>query len=167
LLAIIYVVAVVATFACRDAVKGGKLSAADEIFLKDRFGQLGDSVYSLLASVLGGADWETYRQHINKVHAVYSWMFVFYILFAQLALLNVVTGIFVDSLQTAARKDKQEMIQDEMKKDGLLRADLEKAFCEASQDESNMPINQLTEYLMDGHVKAYLRCLGISYHQPQ
>jgi len=93
--------------------------------------------------------------------------FLSYILFAQLALLNVVTGIFVDSSQNAAKSDKQMMIQEEMLKEGLHKAELEKIFYEASDRENYVSVSRMRDYLMDEHVKAYLRFLGVTYSQPQ
>jgi len=131
--------------------------------LTEGFSTITLSMYALLVSVFGGTDWVGYASALGSVHATYQVLFVTYILFSQLALLNVVTGIFVDSSMNAALNDKQMMIQEEMMRQGVHKKELEKVFLEASEGNELVKIHQLKQYLEDEQVKAYMRVLDIKY----
>jgi len=139
------------------------MSSPQKVMLKQGFGTLTLSMYTLLVSVFGGDDWIGYASALGSVHATYQVLFVIYILFTQLALLNVVTGIFVDSSMNAALNDKQLMIQEEMMKQGVHKKELEKVFWEAGEGSELVKIHQLKQYLEDEQVKAYMRVLDIKY----
>jgi len=108
MLLMVYVVAVFFTqqlnnhFLDADAVH---TSDADQV-LKKYFGTLDRTILSLYQAVSGGIDWDTLMDPL--VMEVNVWMgvaFVVYVAFILLAILNVVTGVFV---QTALQSAKQE-----------------------------------------------------------
>lgn len=74
--------------------------------LVEFFGTLGKSVLSLFEAITGGINWHNVASKLgHDISPLLTWVFVFYIAFAVLALLNVVTGIFV---QTATIKAKDQ-----------------------------------------------------------
>jgi len=125
-------------------------------------------MYYLLACVLGGLDWTACGKALGSLHAGYEAIFVVYVVLTQLALLNVVTGIFVDCATNAAMNDRQVVLQEEMMKEGLHRQELEHIFMEVDDDGDGWVIaSVLVEFLRDENVRTYLRCLDISYHKPE
>jgi hypothetical protein len=75
--------------------------------LDQYFGNLSRTMMSMFQSITGGVDWE---HIVNPLSSHISWVFrpliAFYIAFSQLAMLNVVTGVFVDSVLHCAKIDK-------------------------------------------------------------
>jgi len=128
------------------------------------FGSLSRAMYTLLASVLGGVDWMACSSLLRNMHVGYELVFVTYIFFAQMGLLNVVTGIFVDSSMNAALGDKQMLIQEEMMREGISKEELKKLFEEADSERAGLvPKAELQDFLSDVHVRAYLKVLDINY----
>jgi len=114
------------------------------------FGSLMRSVYYLLAAVLGGVDWTSCGDSLGSVHPAYRVLFVVYVVFTQLALLNVVTGIFVDCATRAAMSDRQLVLQEEMMKEGLHKRELEHIFMEVDDDSDGwVKASKLEEFLTD------------------
>lgn len=79
--------------------------------LDEYFGSLSRAILSLFAAVSGGVDWQTVLDplidHISPFLAI---VFCAYISFAVFALLNVVTGIFVQSAMVAARQSNESYV---------------------------------------------------------
>lgn len=72
------------------------------------FGSLSRSLLSLFASVSGGVDWQDCVDPlIEHIHPFLAILYCAYIAFGVFALLNVVTGIFVQSAMVAAKQDNE------------------------------------------------------------
>ena len=58
------------------------------------------SAVSLFSAITGGNDWMSYGENLirlDEASHIYFLLFIFYIGFCLVGMLNVVTGIFVDS----------------------------------------------------------------------
>mmetsp|Transcript_146720 Transcript_146720/g.281322 ORF Transcript_146720/g.281322 Transcript_146720/m.281322 type:complete len:263 (+) Transcript_146720:2-790(+) len=81
---------------------------ADDAELKKYFGSLSDSWMSLLQAVSGGIDWGDLIEPLEKVGAFRAMVpFLCYLFFILLALMNVFTGIFLESAQQKARNETE------------------------------------------------------------
>lgn len=78
----------------------------DHEALNQWYGSLWRSILSLFQVLVGGVDWDTVVEPLIKISPLLGVVFVLYIAFAVLALLNVVTGVFVDSAVTRAHRMK-------------------------------------------------------------
>jgi hypothetical protein len=67
------------------------------------------SMMTLFWSVTGGADWEPLAMPIRKADPFFYGLYFFYIAFAALAVLNVLTGMFVDTAMKVAQQDEQDV----------------------------------------------------------
>merc|ERR1719421_2262292 len=81
--------------------------------LKRNYGRLDHIIYALFQSVTGGVDWGEPAGVLAEVHSGYRWLYALFIAFTQFAVLNVVTGIFVEQARQCASNDLQVMIQAE------------------------------------------------------
>jgi len=74
-----------------------------------KFGSLSDSANTLLQIMLGGLDWGEIMDALFFVDALTPTLVFFYIAFTMLAVLNVVTGVFVDNAleSTKSQRDYQ------------------------------------------------------------
>jgi hypothetical protein len=83
--------------------------------LKIWFGSLLRTCLSLYESILGGADWDNCVTPLLDIHWALGVMFCMYIAFALLAMLNVVTGIFVESALKNAAKETERTFVDQVR----------------------------------------------------
>lgn len=67
-----------------------------------------ESMFALFASITGGVDWDSVcRPLIDHIGTEVGFLFGGYILFTVLIMLNVVTGVFIDSVMTNATREKE------------------------------------------------------------
>eukprot|EP00927_Polykrikos_kofoidii_P005603 TRINITY_DN12221_c0_g1_i1.p1 TRINITY_DN12221_c0_g1~~TRINITY_DN12221_c0_g1_i1.p1 ORF type:complete len:760 (+),score=126.69 TRINITY_DN12221_c0_g1_i1:42-2321(+) len=83
--------------------------AGDEISaeLEKWYGSLGRSVLSLFQALSGGVDWNDIVAPLIEIDPVLGFFFALYMAFAVLAVLNVVTGTFVDTALERAQSSKE------------------------------------------------------------
>lgn len=168
LLVVTYVFAIIFTESAKEASQSGQVPASTQMLLKEYYGSIYSSMFTLLSSVLGGKDWRDYTQPLRAVHWSLEFLFSCFIVFIQLALLNVVTGIFVDSSMNAAMSDKQSLIQDEMMRQGMHRTELDRLFAEVdTENQGRVSVVQLQEFLSDERVQTYLKVLDVVYWDPR
>lgn len=87
-----------------------RTSYPDETFveLENYYGSLSQTVLGLFQSMTGGVDWNVMiNPIIDDISPFLGFTFVLYIAFTMLAMMNVVTAVFVDSALTRAREDKE------------------------------------------------------------
>jgi hypothetical protein len=71
------------------------------------FGSLGRSIFSLYQAITGGEDWDSMANPLmQRISVVLGLVLAFYTAFALLALMNVVTGVFVEAALETAKKDR-------------------------------------------------------------
>lgn len=61
---------------------------------------------SLFLAITGGNDWSEYVRSVEPTGAIYYWLFLFYIVFMALLVLNILTGFFVEHSVDAAQRDR-------------------------------------------------------------
>merc|ERR1719362_1662991 len=79
------------------------------------YGSLWLSLYTLFLSVTSGLDWggaSDALRHVEMYHAVL--LYIFFIALTVFAVLNVVTGVFVENATKLAGQDRDLMIQDNL-----------------------------------------------------
>jgi len=80
------------------------------------FGSLPRAFLTLFQAITGGISWnEPVMALINHVSPLLGLVFSFYIAFAVLALLNVVTGVFVESAMESAKNDEDMAMVDRLR----------------------------------------------------
>eukprot|EP00927_Polykrikos_kofoidii_P009731 TRINITY_DN14076_c0_g1_i3.p1 TRINITY_DN14076_c0_g1~~TRINITY_DN14076_c0_g1_i3.p1 ORF type:complete len:727 (-),score=141.38 TRINITY_DN14076_c0_g1_i3:64-2244(-) len=108
-----------------------------EAGLKEKWGSIGHSIFSLFQAVTGGDDWINFvstwetSQTAASTKMVNTLMFCVYIAFAMLVLLNLVTGVFVEGAQRLIRQDRDaEIIKQARKLFAALGGDGENSLTE-------------------------------------
>lgn len=163
----VYVFAVAFTQCSKDAINAAQdYPPRDVAILSANFSDLLTSIRTLLAVLQGVVDWRQLSKSLGTVSWVYTAALVAYIFFTQLALLNVITAVFVDNSMAAALRDKQMVVQEEMLREGKHVAELEEVFFEASEGKDSIKVKTLAGYLKDEQVRAYLQVLGVKYGEP-
>jgi len=75
--------------------------------LVEYYGSLPRAVLSLYQAMTGGVDWNDLSKPLETISPVMQLVFALYIAFAVLAMMNVVTGVFVESALGSAREDRE------------------------------------------------------------
>lgn len=74
------------------------------------------SMMTLFWAVTGGADWEPLAMPIRAADTFFYSLFFFYIAFAAFAVLNVLTGMFVDTAMQVAQQDEENVAEELLQK---------------------------------------------------
>merc|ERR1740129_1686541 len=118
--------------------------------MKQRFGSLDRALYTLFITVFSGISWFEISDLLLDIHWTNALFFCFYVFFVSIAVMNIVTGIFVDSAINSARCDQEEVIQEQLHNEKSSIATLRRIFEEADADASGY----ITKGEFDTHMKA-------------
>eukprot|EP00746_Dinoflagellata_sp_MGD_P027663 gnl/MRDRNA2_/MRDRNA2_16528_c0_seq1.p1 gnl/MRDRNA2_/MRDRNA2_16528_c0~~gnl/MRDRNA2_/MRDRNA2_16528_c0_seq1.p1 ORF type:complete len:672 (-),score=124.25 gnl/MRDRNA2_/MRDRNA2_16528_c0_seq1:421-2436(-) len=136
-------------------------------FVIIKFGTLTRTMLSLYEAVTGGISWGELcaaLMSMSQSSTFFGIFFVGYTAFTGFALLNIVTGIFVDNAMKATVQDRDMVIHDEMAREGSYMNDIKRMFEEADVDHNGeITWTELQRYLEDARVKAYFNALEIHH----
>jgi len=130
--------------------------------MRVHFGSLGDTMLSLWCSISGGNDWMAYGELIRKTQNgdIYILIYCFYVAFAIIGLMNVVTGIFVDSAVCTRTED--EVVECFKADQRRTQNEARRIFMDADQNHDGlMTLLELEQHLADPWVKAYFSGLDM------
>lgn len=158
---VIYVFAVLLTQLCNDFVKANP----DAVFIpeaKKQWGGMLDSVYSLVLSMMGGISWGEMSDVLLKIGIAPALLFFFYLTFTLLAVLNIITGVFVENAMEVAKTQRSVLVKKEEKlRVGILK-ELRKLFIEMDSDCSGtITLNEMKMLWSDHHVATYFSAMGL------
>lgn len=106
LLIMVYIVSIYLTQFMISEVIDGSFTNADELKVVALYGSLPTAMLSLIQGLLGGLDWKELVDPVKSLSPVVGFVFVLYIVFTMLAILNVITGNFVNTSLDAAKEIK-------------------------------------------------------------
>merc|ERR1711988_1352211 len=113
-------------------------------------------------AISGGCDWKEVAEPLRQVTEGYWVFFSFYVALAMLLVLNVITGILVDSAVQLAQKDRDLTSRKELADKEAYMRGLREFFWEADEDESGtLSLEEFEAHAQDSHVKAYLSAMGL------
>merc|ERR1740121_2042188 len=131
-------------------------------YLKFRWGSIEQSFVTLFESITGGVNWGEVYYSLEKIGGVYGIFFIFYIYMMMFLVLNVVIGTVVDVTSSVAAKDRDRMVEDEMKALTEYASDIKDFFSQADADCSGMlSWEEFRAHLDDNRVKAYFQTLDL------
>merc|ERR1711907_693753 len=78
------------------------------------FGTLDRSLISLYMAMSGGNDWSQYYFGLMLVSLSYRMVFLLFITFALFAVVNIVTGVFVDAAMQANQMDRGIVVHEDL-----------------------------------------------------
>jgi len=134
--------------------------------LNKYYGSLMVTLYTLFGSVSGGLSWQDGAEPLVQVHPYMRLASVFYIMFAVLCVLNVITGVFVENAFKIHNNDEDRAIFDmlEHRKDWI--AKVKDLFVLADRRDTGF-FDQATfcEVLRDVRVQHCFRKLGLDVEE--
>jgi len=141
-----------------------------------KFGSVELGCLSLYQTTTGGVDWEEVYNIIQKSGAVNSVIFIFYISFFNFAVLNILTGIFVENAMKLAAPDREELMMDQRRREEKDIDALRKLWATLDQERrkrdsqigklqneeaGTLSLQELEEFLYETRTNSYLASLGI------
>jgi len=132
-----------------------------ELVLKE-FGSVQGAMLSLFRTCTGGDDWAYFYEIVLTTGAPYALIFIFFIAFSQIAILNILTAIFVNNAMELARPDADTLAFEHRKKEFEAYEELQE-LCEHITDETGViSIEDFATELKFGRLGARLAVLGIN-----
>lgn len=126
------------------------------------FGSIPKTVYSLLQTMLGGVSWGVMSDALLKVGWPLAGLFFFYVSFVMLAVLNIITGVFVDNAVETAKSQRDVLVQKEFELKERYLNELRDLFQEMDDDGSGtLTLEEIKEYFADPRVMSYFQALGL------
>lgn len=125
------------------------------------FGSLGRTLYTLLLSILGGVSWHLVCDLLLEIDILSASLLLFYIMFTMFSVLNVITGVFVDTAIQTSNSQRDIQIEREMElKDSFLKS--LKDFFEAldTDGSGSIHLEEIKIMLQDPTLAAYFAVLG-------
>jgi hypothetical protein len=121
------------------------------------FGSLGRSVLTLFEAISSGVDWDALAHPLNKeISPFMGFVFSCYIAFAVLAMMNVVTGVFVESALQGSAQDKESQIV----------GTLEELFVEFDVDQNGtIAEDEFDSMISSPKVMGQFKALDVNMHQ--
>lgn len=126
------------------------------------FGTMDRSVLSLFMAMSGGNDWGQYYDSLRRLQAPYRYLFLLFISFCVFAVVNIVTGVFVESALQSNNKDRDIIVHEELEaKKDYLQA-LREIFDEIDDDDNGaITLDEFEAKLDDERVIAYFNALKL------
>lgn len=120
------------------------------------------AMVTLFMSISGGADWHDLLAPLREVDWFYEPIFMFYVFFMLLGVLNVVVATFVENTAQVARNDKDATVKAELQRVKEYSSSIKKFFHEADYDKSGqLTWDEFESYLQNDEVKAYFQTLEL------
>mmetsp|Transcript_44581 Transcript_44581/g.118334 ORF Transcript_44581/g.118334 Transcript_44581/m.118334 type:complete len:682 (-) Transcript_44581:31-2076(-) len=126
LLEVIFVFGVVIAHGVVEHIVFGEGGLSEDV--RTYLGSISMTMLSLFMSISGGVDWWTIGNILLNISTGYLFLFLFFILFTVLAVLNIITGIFVKEAQEMASKDHNVQLQQELEENRQLLTSLKEIF---------------------------------------
>jgi len=130
------------------------------------FGSVESAMLSLYKSVTGGADWQEFFDNPGSVQMlegtgfVNKLFFVFFIFFIQIALLNILTGIFVENAMKLAQPDRDSLAFERRKRDVAESEELTRLCMQVDTNNSGT-ISAEEFYAMNRKMRNYFAVMGL------
>mmetsp|Transcript_66066 Transcript_66066/g.204482 ORF Transcript_66066/g.204482 Transcript_66066/m.204482 type:complete len:673 (-) Transcript_66066:58-2076(-) len=134
--------------------------------LEIRFGTIHDTMQTMFMSITGGISWAEVLDGFNKMDGFYHLVYMFYVGFVQICVLNIVTGVFVDTVHQMYQPERDEMIERETSKRKAMLQNLKNLLEEADSDGSGtITWEEFDQFTQNPHIKMYLSAHEIDITQ--
>eukprot|EP00927_Polykrikos_kofoidii_P042809 TRINITY_DN36866_c0_g1_i1.p1 TRINITY_DN36866_c0_g1~~TRINITY_DN36866_c0_g1_i1.p1 ORF type:complete len:612 (+),score=73.78 TRINITY_DN36866_c0_g1_i1:51-1886(+) len=161
---IIYIFALLFTQGAVDFLRDSSVEEEVTIQLRQFFGTLPRSLFSLFSAMSNGIGWEVVVLPWVHVHWVYTLLFLLYITFSMFGLLNVLASVFVESTMRSAAHHRDLLISDARDRKEAAIEHLRTLFAHMDTDGTGeVDIVELKRCLEeDGDCVGYLQACEIS-----
>ncbi|CAK0898657.1 unnamed protein product [Prorocentrum cordatum] len=142
---------------------GGALSADEYAYVTDGFGTIVRAIVTLFECITGGRDWGEVYYALVKIGVMYGICFLIYV---SSCLGGRRIGTVVHVTSGVAARDRDRMVEDEMKALKDYASDIKDFFEAADTDKSGqLSWDEFRTHLDDNRVKAYFQTLDLDIRQ--
>merc|ERR1719464_326212 len=114
----------------------------------------------------GGEDWALFLGELAPMPIEYTILFLVFVTFAVLALLNVVTAVFINAALQRSQNDRELAVQQELESKDELVSVIQEVFMELDTNQSgSLSIDEFQKHIEDEKIQAYLRSRQIDIGQ--
>lgn len=127
------------------------------------FGTLDRAFLALYMSMTGGNDWDLYYAAISQsLPWYYPLLYLLFITFALFAVVNIVTGVFVENAMQSSIKDRDFLVREELEQKKEYLKNMQGLFEEMDKFASGtIIVEDFEDSLFDPEVTAYFRALKL------
>jgi len=139
-----------------------KDEGADAELLMKNFGSVETAIFTLYCAAFAADDWIVYYEAAELLGAFYPGLFLLYMAFIQISLLNVLTGIFVENAMKLAQPDRDRKSLERRQEEILIQRELCRLSVEMDTDATGtISKGEFTDFLQRGKLRAQLSVLGL------
>jgi len=130
------------------------------------FDTLSSAVLTLYMAMSGGLDWIDVWRALRPLPWEYGFAFLAFIAFSILALLNVITAVFVETVMQRSQKDRDLRVQQEMERKVDFSESMQRVFEELDANSSGtLTLEEFEKQLEDENVLTFLSTLELDINQ--
>uniref|UniRef100_A0A7S1AKP8 EF-hand domain-containing protein n=1 Tax=Noctiluca scintillans TaxID=2966 RepID=A0A7S1AKP8_NOCSC len=127
------------------------------------FGDLPTSIFTLFKAIAGGVSWQEVSEPLRELHFSVVALFIVFIAFVYIVVLNVVTGVFCQTALENAAKDKDIQMDERLVTRERDCHELAKIFQSMDADgDKVLTLNEFEESLLNKQVQAYFASLDLT-----
>lgn len=120
------------------------------------------SIYTLFKVIIGGVSWAEVSTPLHDVGVMWVVLFIAYICFTQMAVLNVLTGAFCQNAIDSAQHDQDLMTQSILAQKKIYKEQICTIFNDLDLDESGaITIEEFRRHLQSESVQAVFDSIGL------
>jgi len=123
---------------------------AEVIFLHRHFGNLIETIFTLFKAITGGINWSEISDALDLAGTSWVILFAFFIAFAYLAVLNIITGVVCTTAIESANTDQDMVVQAHLARKEKYVTDLEEVFYRIDQNNTgSITFREFEEVMKD------------------
>jgi len=168
LMIMIFMFSVVFVQAASDYIRDANSDDSHVPVLLEHFSSIPMAVLSLFMSISGGVDWWLLAHALLQISVHYCLLFVVFELVSVLAVLNIITGIFVNDALEMARMDRDMLTQLEKEDSKKFLAQLTNVFHVIDrQGTGTISLAEFTAAMNDEDLRITLAVLELTVHDAE
>jgi len=133
--------------------------------LKQHFGGVVETLYTLFCSISGGRSWYEYMLPLQANSSILVCLFLSFIILAIFGVLNIVTSVFVDCAMQSTQKYRELMVQEKLRDKEMYVQHIEQIFKQIDEDCSgSIGFEEIESFLNDKRLELqeYFEALDVN-----
>jgi hypothetical protein len=157
LFVVIFLFSICFTYGFQSYIVGPGVYKIENLsFLQASYGSLPQTMYTLLLAISNGADWQTLASPLRAIDWKYEWLFIFYVMFVVVGVLNVLTSSFVERARELSSLDRDLATQAELASQEAFLAEMRRIFEQVDDaKEGRITWQKFRDYLTSERASAF------------
>lgn len=118
--------------------------------------------------MLNGISWIELTRGLGSYNYAMQALFFFYVAFTLLAVLNIITGVFVDNAVQTAHTQREFLVEKQIEQKQKWLQEMKELFQEMdTEGTGSISLSTIQEFLEDARVESYFQALGLEPHDTE